>query len=107
MLEVEQVDKAVTPQHLIGQVGGARLDENTRCEIHSSFFLETAPELSCQSALSPLPGERQSRSASSGNRAHSCCRTDFHCQSCAPRNINNEKVKVKSNTKVKPNMKAN
>ena len=25
MLEVEQVDKAVAPQHLVGEVGGARL----------------------------------------------------------------------------------
>ena len=28
MLEVEEVDKAVTPQHLVGKVGGASLVEN-------------------------------------------------------------------------------
>ena len=27
MLEVEEVDKAVTPQHLVGKVGGASLEE--------------------------------------------------------------------------------
>ena len=29
MLEVEEVDKAVTPQHLVGQVGRASLVEYT------------------------------------------------------------------------------
>ena len=33
MLEVEEVDKAVTPQHLVGQVGGAGL-----VGIHKIYF---------------------------------------------------------------------
>ena len=43
-----------------------------------------APESNCQSALSPLRGERQSRSASSGNPERSYYKMDSHCQSCAP-----------------------
>ena len=44
MLEVEEVDEAVTPQHLVGKVRGASLGKNwTEREMSLSYFeiLET------------------------------------------------------------------
>ena len=39
MLEVEEVDKAVTPQHLVGKVRGPRLGKNwTEKEMSLSYF---------------------------------------------------------------------
>ena len=39
MLEVEEVDEAVTPQHLVGEVRGARLGKNwTEREMSLSYF---------------------------------------------------------------------
>ena len=80
MLEVEKVDKAVTPQHLVGQVGGAGLvgiwmlfsHLQNIAAITSSFqvwifqcrnqhFKLSSLELCCQSALSLPPGSPQSR----------------------------------------------
>ena len=80
MLEVEKVDKAVTPQHLVGQVGGASLvgiwmlfsHLQNIAAITSSFqvwifqcrnqhFKLSSLELCCQSALSLPPGSPRSR----------------------------------------------
>ena len=44
MLEVEQVDEAVAPQHLVGEVGGARLGKATVIiggdDVDSSTWIE-------------------------------------------------------------------
>ena len=82
MLEVEEVDEAVTPQHLVGKVRGPSLGENLLIIVVE--VSEKSPGLNFQFARSPLQEERQSRNAFSRNLSRSCCRTGSRCRSCAP-----------------------
>ena len=43
MLEVEQVDKSIAPEHLVGKVRGPRLDQRSYGRLPTFLYLNGVP----------------------------------------------------------------